>query len=199
MKLIAHSASAAGTSGRPKRFIARRSVPVELERRAGSAGRRAGRRRRASVPTKLPTIAPIAPLCAPTTSAIVAPIVISDVRDARDREPDRPLLDPEERRHLRVVHLRPEPDEAGADESGSSRLSQSAIWAAKRHPTASPSVAIPIVNQNEVPDHERPARSVVGVEVEAEERARDPEPQHDHEQAVSATIVSIFPNPTGPR
>ena len=30
-----------------------------------------------SVPTKLPTMAPIAPLCAPTTSAIVAPIVIS--------------------------------------------------------------------------------------------------------------------------
>src|SRR5947208_2451135 len=36
------------------------------------------------------------------------------VGDARERELDRPLLHPEERRQLCVVHLRPEADEACA-------------------------------------------------------------------------------------
>ena len=69
-----------------------------------------------SVPRKLPITAPIAPLCAPTTSAIVEPIVIRTFATLAIANCDRALLDAEERGHLRVVHLRPEPDEAGADE-----------------------------------------------------------------------------------
>ena len=39
-----------------------------------------------------------------------------DVREAREHERRRPLLGPEQRRQLLVVHLRPDPHEAGAHE-----------------------------------------------------------------------------------
>ena len=48
------------------------------------------------------------------------------VREARDHEADRALLDAEERGQLLVVHLRPEPDGGGADEAVASSPSWSA-------------------------------------------------------------------------
>ena len=111
-----------------------------------------------------------------------------DVGDARDRELHGPLLDPEERRHLGVVHLRPEADEAGADEPRvvpRSRASSArcGVRDRTRQPSDEPERCHPHREPERGPDDERPARLVVGVEVEAEERARDPEPQHDHEHA----------------
>ena len=57
-----------------------------------------------------------APLWKTTTRTIVAPIVISTFATLAIAKRDGALLDAEERRHLRVVHLRPEADEAGPDE-----------------------------------------------------------------------------------
>ena len=188
MKLIAQSASADGTSGIPKWFICRSRLAVELEAELVAAvgeqdevdGERAdevaddgagralvrGRRR----------------------AATVAPTVISTFARLASDERDRALLDAEERGQLLVVHLRPEADEAGADEprvvAELQRVRRSA--SARTQPTTSPAVAIAIVNQNDVRTTSVRCAVVLRVEVEAEERARDPQPQDDRRAPSSA-------------
>ena len=105
-----------------------------------------------------------------------------DVRDAREHELGRALLDPEERGQLLVVHLRPQPDEGGADEPRvvpelqrvGDRLGEDEAddQPGGRHRHREPEGGA---------HDKRPVRLVLRVEVEAEERARDPHPQDDHE------------------
>jgi hypothetical protein len=104
------------------------------------------------------------------------------VGDARDAEQERPLLDPEERRQLLVVHLRPQADERGAHEPGvvaeaqavrdRGRKEAADHEAGGRHRHREPERRA---------DDERPPLGIVRVEVEAEEGARDPELKNDHE------------------
>ena len=162
MKLIAQSASADGTSGSPNLFICAQQPAVELEAELVAA---VGEQDDVDVERaeEVADHGADRALVRADDERDRRADRDQDVRDARDRELHGPLLDPEERRHLRVVHLRPEPDEAGADEPrvavpdpvrggpSSGRDAASPRSARRRRSRAtSPSVAIPIVNQNEV-------------------------------------------------
>ena len=102
------------------------------------------------------------------------------VGDACDRELDGPLLDPEERRHLRVVHLRPEADEPGAHEPRVVEVEPVGDLVGEDPTEREPECRHPHREPERRPHDERASCLVLGVEVEPEEGARDPEPQHDH-------------------
>ena len=128
---------------------------------------------------------PSGPSSSTTTRSSVSADRDEDVREAREHERDRALLDPEERGQLLVVHVRPERD-AAPRARGSRRLAvpKSSVGDRAREARAartSPSVAIAIVNQNDVRRTRSRPVVVVDVEVEAEERGRDAEAQDDRE------------------
>ena len=68
------------------------------------------------MPVKLPTITPSAPWSQTDDQQHRRDDRDRDVREAREHEEARALLDPEDRGQLLVVHLRPDADEGGADE-----------------------------------------------------------------------------------
>ena len=105
------------------------------------------------------------------------------VGDARERELDRPLLHPEERRQLCVVHLRPEADEACAYKPRVLEVQPAGERMRGGEADGEPDRRHPHREPERGADDERPVRLVLGIEVEAEERARDPQAQHDYEHA----------------
>ena len=96
---------------------------------------------------------------------------------------DRALLDAEERGELLVVHLRPEQDERRAHEVRLRvRLEQQLRDLAREERPDDEAERRHRDREPEGGAHDgRPARLVLGVEVEAEERHRDAHPQEDHE------------------
>ena len=88
---------------------------------------------------KLPTTAPVAPLSSTTTRRTVTADGDRGCSRCSRSRTDRALLGAEQVRQLRVVHLRPEADRAGAHEPGSSpRLSRCAIGVANAKPMIEP-------------------------------------------------------------
>ena len=105
-----------------------------------------------------------------------------EVRNSRDGEQDRPLLDAEQRRQLLVVQLRPEPDERGTDEPGLAVAERERVGDRLRGDPAGgePERGARHREPERGPHDTHPVCQLGRVEVEAEESARDPEPQqHD--------------------
>ncbi len=106
-----------------------------------------------------------------------------DVREAREHERHRALLDAEQVRQLHVVQLRPESDRAGPDEVRGVGIPEEPVRDLRREGDENDEAERGHRHREPErrPQHEPASVVVVGVEVEAEERRRDPELEHDRE------------------
>ena len=118
-----------------------------------------------------------------------------DVGQAREHECGRALLGAEEGGQLLVVHLRPDADEAGADEVRVVEAEQVGQRGGEEDARDEPERRARHREPERGADDEPPLRRVGRVEVEAEERRRDPGPQdrddHSRERDDQADLTEV--------